>query len=202
MNELKYLALGDSYTIGEAVATHERWTHLLVKKLNTKGINFDFPETIALTGWTTDELIEGINKKKSSCNFDMVSLLIGVNNQYRTYPIETYQKEFTLLLHSAIHFANNKKEKVFVVSIPDYGATPFGQEKEPSIIRKEVEIYNKVAGQICEKLDVIFINITEISKLAKGDNTMTASDGLHPSAKMYELWTDKIFPMIYQNLFF
>lgn len=199
MSKMKYLALGDSYSIGEAVLPEERWPHILVEKLLGKGVEFDLPEIIAITGWTTNELKEGIAKKKPKSDFDMVSLLIGVNNQYRNYPHEKYRQEFSQLLESAIHFSNNKSEKVFVVSIPDYGVTPFSREKEPEKIGKEIDIYNQMAKEICNKQGISFIDITPMSKLAKDDPSMTASDGLHPTGKMYKLWTEEIFPVVYEK---
>lgn len=199
MNDFKYLALGDSYTIGERVPTAERWSHILVEKLKKKGIKFDIPEIIAATGWTTRELKEGIIKKKPDSNFDLVSLLIGGNNQYRNYDIEVYRKEFLQLLQSAIHFANNKKERVFVVSIPDYGVTPFVKAKEPHKIALEIDKYNKLVTNICQAESILFIDITPISKLAKSDLEMIASDGLHPTGKMYHLWAEKIFLNIFEK---
>ena len=196
MNDLKYLALGDSYTIGEAVSAEDRWPHLLVKKLKEKDVFFNPPEIIAVTGWTTAELKEGISKKKPESNYDLVSLLIGVNNQYRDYDIEVYKKEFLQLLEYAIHFANNKKEHVFVVSIPDYGVTPFAVEKDPEKIALEIDEYNSIAKTICQSIEIPFIDITQVSKQAKSDMEMNASDGLHPTGKMYKLWTDEIFPVV------
>lgn len=196
MSHLKYLALGDSYTIGEAVQASERWPHQLVELLNGEGINIDLPEIIAVTGWTTDELQTAIIEKQPTTNYDLVSLLIGVNNQYRDYPMETYRKEFTELLNSAISFG----KKVFVVSIPDYGVTPFGETKEPEKIATEVDNYNVIAKSICGTLNIPFIDITTISKMAKGNVKMTASDGLHPTGEMYKLWTNEVFPVVHNLL--
>ena len=196
MSHLKYLALGDSYTIGEAVQANERWPHQLVELLNSEGINIELPEIIAVTGWTTDELQTAIVEKQPTNDHDLVSLLIGVNNQYRNYPIEIYRKEFTELLNSAISFG----KKIFVVSIPDYGVTPFGKEKEPEKIATEVDDYNGIAKGICGSLNVPFIDITRASKLAKSNPKMTASDGLHPTGEMYSLWANEVFPVVHNLL--
>lgn len=192
MSHLRYLALGDSYTIGEDVQAKERWPHQLVELLNGQGINSDLPEIIAVTGWTTDELQSAIIEKQPTNDYNLVSLLIGVNNQYRNYPIEIYRKEFTELLNSAISFG----KKVFVVSIPDYGVTPFGETKEPEKIATEVDKYNMIAKGICETLNIPFVDITTVSKLAKSNVKMTASDGLHPTGEMYKLWTEEIYPVV------
>lgn len=196
MSNLKYLALGDSYTIGEAVKPEERWTHQLVELLKNDGIDIDFPDIIAVTGWTTNELQAGIKAKQPSKNYDLVSLLIGVNNQYRNYPIETYRKEFTELLNAAISYG----EKVFVVSIPDYGTTPFGESKEPKKIALEIDDYNDIAKSICDVHNIPFINITTVSMVAKNNSKMTATDELHPTGKMYQLWTKEIHPVVFNLL--
>ena len=196
MNQLEYLALGDSYTIGEAVLENERWPHQLVELLKLEGLNFDLPEIIAVTGWTTDELQSAIREKQPKHDFDLLSLLIGVNNQYRGYPIETYKKEFTELLQTAV----STSKKVFVVSIPDYGVTPFAIESDSDKIAKEIDAYNQVAHDICHSTNVPFIDITQVSKIAKSNAEMTAYDGLHPSGEMYKLWANEIFPIVHDLL--
>jgi lysophospholipase L1-like esterase len=189
---LSFLAIGDSYTIGEMVETSQRWPNQLVQLLATENVNFQLPIPIAHTGFTTDELLTSIRQFNINGKFDLVSLLIGVNNQYRNYSIEKYATEFAELLQYAILRANNKS-RVFVVSIPDWGFTPFGeQDKRGAIeIGKEIDLYNKIAQQICKKNDVQFIDITGISK--NHDSTLLATDQLHPSGKQYRLWAEKIF---------
>ncbi len=194
--QLSYLALGDSYTIGESVPASGNWPNQLVLRMNSSQSILAPPRIIATTGWTTDELIQGILKEKLEGTYDLVSLLIGVNNQYRGYPVEQYRKEFDQLLDRALHFAENNKGRIFVVSIPDYGATPFGQSKDPLKISKELDEYNAVAGQLCGERQVMFINITDISRKAAMDPDLTANDQLHPSAKMYGLWIDAIAPVV------
>jgi lysophospholipase L1-like esterase len=197
---ISFLALGDSYTIGESVSKSERWPEQLVDSIRKKGIAIQKPQIIAKTGWTTDELLDAINKVDPPSNYDLVSLLIGVNNQYRGYNISKFRKEFKLLLEKAISFADGQAERVFVISIPDYGVTPFGQQKNPRKIARQLNRYNQISKKISESHNVSFINITPISKRAKTDTTLTANDGLHPSGKMYRKWVSKILPFIITEL--
>lgn len=191
----KYLALGDSYTIGESVAAEHRWPNQLVAKVAaSNNAVFEPVQIIATTGWTTDELKAGIAEVKPQENaYDFVSLLIGVNNQYRGYPIADFEREFEELLNQAISYAK-KKENVFVVSIPDYGVTPFAASKNPEKIGKEVKEYNDLSKKIAEKYDVEFFDIYPISKKALNDDSYVADDKLHPSGKMYVEWAELILP--------
>ncbi len=193
---LSYLALGDSYTIGEGVTPEERWPVILTNKLNGEGLSIDVPEIIATTGWTTDELRKGIEKRDLDAKFDLVSLLIGVNNQFRGFETEVYETEFKELLDIAIDYANGDVKKVFVVSIPDYGVTRFGSKHDPEKISVELDYYNKVGRSISEEKGVTFFNITEISRLAASDPELVAADELHPSGKMYKQWVDLMFPTV------
>ncbi len=199
-NNLTYLALGDSYTIGESVSEDERWPIQLSKALTVEGFQIGIPRILAKTGWTTAELNEGINRDLPNSNYDLVSLLIGVNNQFRGLSIEAFQTEFEALLERAIDFAGNDKSKVFVVSIPDYGVTPFAQSRNPKKIGREIDSFNAVQKTICDAKGIPFFNITPISRQAIDDRTLVASDGLHPSGKMYAEWvkliTDDVFKMI------
>ncbi|HAW79874.1 MAG TPA: lysophospholipase, partial [Balneola sp.] len=135
-------------------------------------------------------------EKEPSSNYDLVSLLIGVNNQYRGYPIDQYKKEFKELLLQAITFANGDTTKVFVVSIPNYGVTPFGMEKGEDTIRQELLIYDSIADSISSEMDIPFINITPVSEKAKEDPSYIASDQLHPSGKQYKEWVELILPEV------
>lgn len=197
-----YLALGDSYTIGEAVAEEERWPVQLVSKLKSKGVSVESPRIIATTGWTTDELQGAINEAAIENKYDIVSLLIGVNNQYRGYPIAQYKKEFDQLLKQSIAFAGGEASNVFVLSIPDYGVTPFVKEREMDSekIAKELDGYNNIAKSICAQYNVSFTDITQGSKKAKNDSELVAKDGLHPSGKMYKNWVDAVFDKVLVNL--
>ena len=191
-----YLALGDSYTIGESVPEPLRWPVQLANQLTEKGVSISTPRIIATTGWTTDELQQALDKADIRQTYDLVSLLIGVNNQYRGYAFDQYEKEFTELLNTAIQLANYDTQKVFVVSIPDYGVTPFGQKKDPQKIAVELDRYNAKAREITEDRGVLYINITDISKKALGDLTLVAEDQLHPSGKMYSQWVERILPEV------
>lgn len=192
MAQKTYLALGDSYTIGESVAENERWPVQLATQLTARGIEFSSPKIIAKTGWRTDELKNAIIEDFSLADsYDMVSLLIGVNNQYQDKPIERYEDEFEKLLIKAIELAGDNAGHVFVVSIPDYGKTPFGLAKEEQI-EKEINLYNKINKRISKKYNVKYFNITPISRKAKKDPALVADDRLHPSGKMYTAWVGKM----------
>jgi lysophospholipase L1-like esterase len=197
-----FLALGDSYTIGEAVVVADRWPVQLVTRLRKEGIDVLDPQIIATTGWTTDELQSAINTEQPSSDNDLVSLLIGVNNQYRGYSISQYEKEFDELLSQAISFANGMTQNVFVISIPDYGVTPFAKERnlDADKIANELNAYNEMAKKIASSKGVQFFEITEWSRNAETDPSLVASDGLHPSGKMYENWVDTCFEWVLINL--
>lgn len=188
---IKYLALGDSYTIGESVTENERWPVQLAEALRKKGKPIEGPKIIATTGWRTDNLQNAINIANLKEEYGLVSLLIGVNNQYQGKPIEQFKKEFEELLSTAIKLAGGKKENVFVVSIPDYGYTPFGKPKQEKI-SKELDEYNKLSRETTEKYGVKYFYITDISRKGFEDPALVASDGLHPSGKQYGLWVDAI----------
>ena len=193
--KLSYLALGDSYTIGESVEESLRWPVQLADSLSEMGIPVAPPTIIATTGWTTNELQEAIADTTLHPPYDMVSLLIGVNNQYRGYDIERYKAEFRELVEQAISFAGDDPMKVFVVSIPNYGVTPFGLKNE-EIIRQELLEYDAIADSISSDFGIPFINITPISENAKTDLSLIAGDKLHPSGKMYSLWVSEMLPTV------
>ena len=186
-----YLALGDSYTIGEMVGDTERFPIQLTSKLNSDSIDIAEPLIIAKTGWTTDELLAAIKEKNVKDTFSIVTLLIGVNNQYRGRDSENYRTELKQLLDIAVKYAGGKRENVFVLSIPDWGVTPFAEGKDRGKIAAEIDEYNRVMKEECEKLSVKYYDISEISRT--NDPALIASDGLHPSGKMYKLWVDKIY---------
>jgi lysophospholipase L1-like esterase len=197
---ISFLALGDSYTIGESVDQDHRWPVQLSDSLRNHNFSIDNPTIIAQTGWTTSDLQEAINKENPHSNYDIISLLIGVNNQYQGLDFEKFEKEFKELLIQSISFAHNNPNRVFVISIPNYGATPFGQEKNPTKITEELQRYNKTAQDIAQKNDVTFINITPISENALDNPELTANDGLHPSEKMYQRWISEMLPSIIAKL--
>lgn len=199
-NGLSYLALGDSYTIGESVAENERWPVQLSKTLSKNGLEVAPPQIIARTGWTTDELKAKIVSEKITQNYDLVSLLIGVNNQYRGRSVEQFRTEFIDLLETAIKFAGNKTEHVFVVSIPDWGVTPFGGKGQNKTISEQIDLFNKVKKEETEKKGILYIDITPISRQAINDASLIAEDGLHPSGKMYSQWVEKIYPELLKKI--
>lgn len=192
-NTLKqYLALGDSYTIGESVEEDLRWPNQLVEQLNQKEKVFDRATIIAKTGWTTDELLEGIKNSNLKERYDYVSLLIGVNNQYRGRSQENFKAEFTVLLEKSIALAGGKKERVFVLSIPDWGVMPFAKGRNQEQIGLEIDQFNVIIKKVCALYAVSFYDITPISRRATNQTELIASDGLHPSGKMYSLWVEQV----------
>lgn len=188
---IRFLALGDSYTIGERVAEEDRWPELLAAALRQKGISMEKPRIIATTGWRTDQLKAAILASGTSDDYDLVSLLIGVNNQYQKRTAEAYEPEFSELLEMAIKKAGGRKDRVFVVSIPDYGYTPFGQSKQKEI-SDALDEFNEVNKEITLERGVAYFNITEISREGLRDPDLVAQDKLHPSGKMYRLWVQEI----------
>lgn len=194
---LRYLALGDSYTIGEAVEPAGRWTHQLADALRADGIALADPLTIATTGWTTDELDAAIDAADPRGPFDFASLLIGVNNQYRGRGVDEYREEFSALLARATDFAGGRADRVLVLSIPDWGVTPFGAAsgRDPGAIARELDAYNATARQACDANGVAFVDITPASRALGADPRMLADDGLHPSASMYAEWTKLALPV-------
>lgn len=192
-NSVSYLALGDSYTIGESVAEQERFPVILASELEEAGVEVAGPEIIARTGWTTGDLLKAIEQADlSGESFDLVSLLIGVNNQFRGRSQEEYAGEFRLLLNKAIALAGGKKENVFVVSIPDYGYTPYGSSRQEAI-SEQIDLFNAINKEITAETGVKYFNITPISRQGLESTELVANDGLHPSGIMYQLWVDLMF---------
>ena len=196
--KIQYLALGDSYTIGESVDEKYSWPIQLKFNLFNSDSNtfLDSVRIIAKTGWTTSDLLNYISNIKINNNYDLVSLLIGVNNQFRGYDTNIYEKEFEKLLIKSIGFANSNFSNVFVLSIPDYGVTPFGKLRDSEKIKSEINLYNEINYKISKKYGVLYFDITDISRLAEFDSTLLADDMLHPSKKMYNLWVEKIVDQV------
>jgi lysophospholipase L1-like esterase len=195
-----YLALGDSYTIGQSVLSSENFPNQTVQLLNQQNYNFKSPEILATTGWTTDELQTNINNHTFTPPYDFVSLLIGVNNQYRGRSVENYKPEFESLLKQAIQFAGGKADRVIILSIPDWGVTPFANGRDRAQIAREIDDYNAANRYISEIYKVHYIDITPGSREAATDLSLIAGDGLHPSAKEYAKWAQKVFAAIKQQL--
>jgi len=193
---VRFLALGDSYTIGEAVAESERWPVQLAALLGAEGHRLQAPEIIATTGWTTDELQAGIAAAAPRGPFSLVSLAIGVNNQYRGRPLDEYRAQFASLLAQAVDFAGGVPARVIVLSIPDWGPTPYArqQSRDAGMVGAEVEAFNAVAAAVCAQAGVAFIDITADSREQARDLAMLAEDGLHPSGLMYAHWARQALP--------
>ena len=200
--ELRYLALGDSYTIGEAVDEAGRWPMQLARLLRMEGVLVGDPRIIATTGWTTDELDAAITAAEPLGPHDFVTLLIGVNNQYRGRDVEEYRTQFAALLWRAIGFAGGRPDRVLVLSIPDWGVTPFGAASGRDVgqIARELDAYNLAARTACAQRDVAFVDITAVSRTRGTEPAMVADDGLHPSASMYTEWTRLAFPVAHRLL--
>ena len=195
-NAASYLALGDSYTIGEGVAAPARWPNQLADMLRKSGVDVGEPEIVAKTGWTTDELSAAMDRHTFSPPYRLVTLLIGVNNQYRGRDLENYRAEFQKLLERAIDLAGKDPKKVVVVSIPDWGVTRFGKEsgRDTAEIARQLDAYNAANAQIAKMLHCGYVDVTAVSRQGGNQAAMLVSDGLHPSAKMYTAWSERILP--------
>lgn len=193
----RYLALGDSYTIGEGIDADDRWPVRLADTLRSEGLAIDAPQIVATTGWTTDELDAGIDAAAPVGPFDLVSLLVGVNDQYRGREVAAYAPAFLALLERAIGFAGGDAAKVFVLAIPDWGVTPFGAHsgRDTGAIARELDAYNARAASICAARNVAFVDIAPVSRARGGESDMLADDGLHPSAMLHALWTALALPV-------
>jgi lysophospholipase L1-like esterase len=194
MPVFRYLALGDSYTIGESVPEGERWPHQLAKRLETEGIETEVT-IVAQTGWTTDELWQAIQAREIQPPYNLVSLLIGVNNQYRGRDIDEYREQFLFLLKKSIEYAGGASKRVIVLSIPDWGVTPFASGRDAKKIAKEIDEFNQVNREESEKAGVHYMDVTPVSRDAVTEPTLIAGDGLHPSGKMYAMWAEKVLPV-------
>lgn len=195
-----YLALGDSYTIGEQVPMHDNFPHQLVKKLKEQKIDVADPVIIAKTGWTTDELATAIREHNLHETFSFVTLLIGVNNQYRGRDLDNYKEEFTQLLTQAIVFANGHTQNVFVVSVPDWGVTPFAEGRDRQKIAHEIDAYNAACRDISLAHKCHFTDITDSTRHNGANTLFLAADGLHPSGKEYEIWATRLAPLVVKAL--
>lgn len=200
MIPVTYLALGDSYTIGEQVAYTECFPVQAAALLREQGIAVEDPQIIATTGWTIDELEAGIAAAHIHKTYDIVTLLIGVNNQYRGRSVEEYAAEFTALLQKAIAFAGNNPAHVVVLSIPDWGVTPFAAGRDREQISREIDAYNAANKTIAEEWLVPYLDITHFTREAPQDPELVAADGLHPSGKDYSRWAAALLPLLQQAL--
>lgn len=195
-----YLALGDSYTIGESVFEQERFPVQTVQILKNKNIGIDAPDIVAKTGWTTANLLDALNSVPPQKIYSFVTLLIGVNNQYQGRSLEEYKLQFTELLHKAISYAGDNKDHVFVLSIPDYSVTPFASGRDAGAIANEIDAFNSANKSISISAGVHYIDITPISRNAKSDPSLIAEDGLHPSGLQYKKWSGLLAEMMLQEI--
>ncbi|MBS1774095.1 MAG: SGNH/GDSL hydrolase family protein [Bacteroidetes bacterium] len=191
-----YLALGDSYTIGEQVPSEENFPHQVVAMLNKQGIKVAPPVIIATTGWTTDELLTAIKERAIKDTFTFTTLLIGVNNQYRGRDIENYKQEYTALLDTAIRYANGHTQNVYVLSIPDWGVTPFAEGRDRVKVAHEIDAYNNACKEITLAHKCHYLDITDSTRKNGKTPEYLAGDGLHPSGKEYHIWAERLAPMV------
>lgn len=191
-----YLALGDSYTIGEGLPITKSFPYHVCQLLRKKGFHINAPEIIAKTGWTTDELLGAIEDYNFSDHYNIITLLIGVNNQYRGRSVEEYKVEFESLLNKAIELSDKKREHVLVISIPDYGKTPFSSTQDTDKITKEIELYNSVNKAVSIQYKVQYLNITTGIDYKESEEELVVDDKLHPSSIVYEKWAELISGII------
>jgi lysophospholipase L1-like esterase len=187
---ISFLALGDSYTIGTGVEESEGWPERLVSSMRQTGFNIDDPVIIARAGWTTGRLLAELDRQPVKRKFDIVSLQIGVNNQYIGQGIATFKRDFEMLLDSCVSLSESGKG-VFVLSIPDYGASPFGSANA-ELIGMEIDAYNAWISEKCNARNIRYYDITDVSRLARENPSLIAPDDLHPSGEMYQLWVNEI----------
>ncbi|WP_153798737.1 SGNH/GDSL hydrolase family protein [Foetidibacter luteolus] len=190
-----FLALGDSYTIGASVLPAERFPAQTVELLSSIGKKVGALQYIATSGWTTSNLIAAINQQNPKGPFDIVTLLIGVNDQYQSRDSTGYRERFTQVLNMAISLAGDRSH-VFVLSIPDYSVTPFAAGSDKPAIREQIDWFNSINLQVCNAYGISYSDITGISREAANDMSLLANDGLHPSGKMYLKWAQLLAPKI------
>lgn len=203
-DSLTYLALGDSYTVGQSVSQDQSFPFQLETRLNLQ-FSVKSPTVIATTGWTTAQLINAINNSDLTAKtYDFVTLLIGVNDQFTGISEDTYQAQFKDVLNTAIRFAGNKPSHVFVLSIPDYSVTPFATNyrnaDEIAAIARQINEFNAINKEISLTAGTNYLDITDISRRAVTDTSLIAIDGLHPSGKMYSQWVDRLLPIVKEKL--
>jgi lysophospholipase L1-like esterase len=194
------LCLGDSYTIGEGVPLHQSFPYQTVQLLRKEGYSFHAPEIIAQTGWTTFELAEFLIHHSFEDQYDFITLLIGVNNQYRSLEVEDFANDFEYLLKKSINLCNGGSKKVLAISIPDWGVTSFARDKDAGEIAISIDSHNSTASLLAAKYNVAWLDITTDYRKMGGEPEMMAADGLHPSGKTYELWATGVKDFIVKNI--
>lgn len=200
MTQLKILALGDSYTIGEGVDQEATWPFQLQEALGHEGIGLAPPVVVARTGWTTEDLESAIGEADLQGPYDLVILMIGVNDQYRGYDLARFEAGFQRLLHQACAFSLRGEAGVLVISIPDWGVTPFAGEKDSNKVAQEIDSFNQRAAQQCEVQQITWVDVTSCSRAVGDQQEMLVADQLHPSWQQYQQWVDIILPVARQHL--
>lgn len=193
---MRFLALGDSYTNGEGVAEEERWPSQLVALLGQQDIHLTDVQIVAQTAWTADELADAIDQTKPKGPFDVVTLMVGVNDQYRNRPVASFAPEFEQLLARAVGFAGRRPSRVIAISIPDWGATPFAEGRDRARIAREIEAYNERARELAARAGVIWVDVTTETRAMQLDPSLVTADGLHPSGAMYARWAALLAPIV------
>jgi lysophospholipase L1-like esterase len=191
----RFLALGDSYTIGEGVTEVERWPNQLAQMLRAQAIDISDPHIVARTAWTTDELSDAIDDEKPKGPYHLVTLLVGVNDQYRSRPVQAFETEFAVLLRRAKRLAGNKAARTIAISIPDWGTTPFAEGRDRARISGEIDAYNRRAAALSADAGVRWVDITVMSGEMQTNPVLVAVDGLHPSGELYRRWAAAILPI-------
>ena len=197
---LTYLALGDSYTIGESVEPDARWPIQLFQRILNRGFEAETPEIIAQTGWTTDELQGAVENRNLNQTFDLVSLLIGVNNQYRGRCVKEFGEQVEQLIDTAVRLSQAREDGVIVLSIPDWGCTPFANDRDQAKIGLEIDEYNREKKDRCRQAGVTWVDITDLTRNVRDNPELTAEDGLHPSKVLYGQWVDRVWPVLTSRL--
>lgn len=197
---LTYLALGDSYTIGESVEPDARWPIQLFQRILNRGFEAETPEIIAQTGWTTDELQGAVENRNLNQTFDLVSLLIGVNNQYRGRCVKEFGEQVEQLIDTAVRLSQAREDGVIVLSIPDWGCTPFAKDRDQAKIGLEIDEYNREKKDRCRQAGVTWVDITDLTRNVRDNPELTAEDGLHPSKVLYGQWVDRVWPVLTSRL--
>ncbi len=194
--EIRILSLGDSYTIGESVLPADSWPLQLAAALRAQGVTVAAPTIVARTGWTTDELASAVDTAHLSPPYDLVTLLIGVNDQYRGHSIDGYRASFRALLARAVGFANGRVDRVVVLSIPDWGVTPFAQGRDRDRVAREIDAFNAVNREETSRAGARYVDVTAASRRASNSRSLVADDGLHPSGRMYTDWVRLALPEV------
>lgn len=191
---MRFLALGDSYTIGEGVSDDERWPNRLVALLRERDVHVTDLRLIARTAWTADELADAIDAEKPRGPYDLVTLMVGVNDQYRSRPVEAFAPEYQKLLRRAKAFAGGKGARTIAISIPDWGATPYAAGRDRDLIAREIALYNERSRELAARARVKWVDVTPSSRAVLDDPTLVIADGLHPGGAMYARWAELILP--------